>query len=272
MEIFEVDDYRTYIGFRAETSLPRRGALSRMAAAAGCHLSYLSQVMAGTTNLTADQASGLAHHWGLGSDETEILLTLVHAERASTPRLRAFYAKKIDALRKVRAVLSQRLANDEPETATPTSVLFYSDAIYGVIHLALTLPDCRTLEKLSAKLGLSEKRLKGILAQLQAWGLVAEDPRTPGAYHATKRSLHLPAESPLCAVNHHNWRMKAVEDSRTMTEDHLHYTALHTLSREDARRLRSLVLDFLEETRRIVGPSPEEEMVCLLVDYFRPFS
>jgi hypothetical protein len=41
-----------------------------------------------------------------------------------------------------------------------------------------------------------------------------------------------------------------------------------TLSTEDALKIRALLADLVEQTDKIVGPSPSEKLYCMCLDWF----
>jgi len=53
------------------------------------------------------------------------------------------------------------------------------------------------------------------------------------------------------------------------SDEDLFYSGPICLSEADAERLKELLLKFLEESERIIGPSPEETVFCLGMDFFR---
>jgi hypothetical protein len=43
---------------------------------------------------------------------------------------------------------------------------------------------------------------------------------------------------------------------------------VYSLSRADLQRLRAMVMSFVDDSRRLVAPSREEEVAALLIDVF----
>jgi hypothetical protein len=71
MEIFGFNDYRSYLSHRlANDDEGRyRGYHKKLADAARCQSSHLSQVLASNANLTLEQAMGLASFWNMNAQE-----------------------------------------------------------------------------------------------------------------------------------------------------------------------------------------------------------
>ena len=49
----------------------------------------------------------------------------------------------------------------------------------------------------------------------------------------------------------------------------LHYTAAHSMSQRDAAMILEVLLAAIRATRDAVAPSPEEDTVVVLVDFYR---
>jgi hypothetical protein len=79
------------------------------------------------------------------------------------------------------------------------------------------------------------------------------------------------------STKHSRWSEWALEfnsllaklDAQDFANSSLHYTGVHTVSRTDDERLKSVLLDCLAEFNRISGPSEPEEGVAFTFDYFK---
>jgi hypothetical protein len=69
-------------------------------------------------------------------------------------------------------------------------------------------------------------------------------------------------------MHHANWRQRALLKTQIPQSETIHYTALHTLSRKDIVKLKTLANQFIQESRDLVRPSKEEELVCITLDLF----
>ena len=102
------EDYRDCLRTTVQ-SQGRRGFKSKLAAAAGCQLSHLSQVLSGHVNLTEDQAFGIASHLSFDPVESEYFLLMVRAARAGAKGYREHLLKKARLLRTEHKQLHRRL-------------------------------------------------------------------------------------------------------------------------------------------------------------------
>ena len=106
----------------------------------------------------------------------------------------------------------------------------------------------------------------GHLHQLSEFGIVR---REGSKWTYGTGDIHAPKNSLAIGNHHNNWRQRAVVDALLPDRDGLHFTAVYSISSVDFQRLKDSVLALVEESRRVVGPSKEEELVCLSCDLFR---
>lgn len=242
-----------------------RGYQRRLAEAAGCHTSFLSQILHSHVQLTLDQAACLAKFWDMSDDETEYLLALVSLERSGSDPLRSVLNRKLNALREHHQILANRL-RAERTVSSEHRAKYYSAWYYAATHVLLTIPAYRTSEAVARRLGLAPVRAREILEELEEMKLAAREPL--GTWSSIESDIHIPASSPLSIANHCNWRLLAAKSMQDDPKEGLHYTAVHSLSRRDLGILRELLLETIQRARDLVGPSPEEELVSLQIDLF----
>lgn len=269
MRVFEFDDYRGYlkavIGDRKARGRDGRGLQTRLAEAAGCSASFLSQALGGTVQLTPEHAHGIARALGLADNETEHLLLLVRRERAAGATYRAYLDAQIRASREREADLATRLPASRLQDPAHEA-LYYSSWVPAAIHIALSVPTLRTPAALAERFGLTRARVEETLASLESMGLA----RAEGArWRLTDRFLHLSRHSPAARANHAAWRLKAMENIQRGFDTPIQYSSVFSIARDDIPRLEELVRRFIEESRALVAASPEEEVACFLMDLFR---
>ena len=265
MNVFRHLDYKHVLKDYLKENADVFGCKSRLAEAAGCQKSFLSQVLGGPVHLTPDHASGLADYWKLSGAEREYFMELVQLGRAGTKSLREYSRKRIDQLRRDQENLSKRIKQKQ-EIPEAHASIYYSAWHFSAVHILLTIPAFRTAEKIAARLALSVEFANEILSTLESIGLAT---RLKGEWQATSSVIHLAKDSFLTGLNHGNWRNKATANAFLRRESDLHYTVVASVSRDDYERLKEMVLQFVDETRKVMGPSKEEELVTLNCDLFR---
>lgn len=265
MTLFEEADYKKVLLIKIEENSAVRGYKTQLAHAAGCQKSFLSQVLYSHIHLTPDHALGIANFWKLSADERDYFLELVQRDRASSPALRGLAEARIREIRRRNQDLATRFQKTKP-LEEAQQALYYSSWHWSAIHILLTVPNFRTAAAIARRLQLSEDFVVRCLENLKAMELIEQ---RGNEWQVTQNDIHLPQDSPLTAMNHSNWRNRAVADSQMRLPDSLHYTALHSLSRKDFEALKSMLMSFLDQSRKIVRESAEEELVCFCLDWFR---
>lgn len=267
MRVYDAKDYKHYLRQTIAANKATRGYQARLAEAAGCQKTYLSQVIHTAVHLTPDHGIGLCNFWRLGPDETSFFLDLVHLERSATKELRSYLSARLDRARAGAATLTRELK--KPALEGEGARLAYYGAWYlSAIHVLVSIPDEAggwTAVRIATRLRLPEPLVKDSLTRLEEMGMVA---RSGSGWTSVQRDIHLPGESALTALNHFNWRHRALTRLQEGGSNGLHYTAVHTLSRDDITRVRDCIRQCIMDTRAIVAPSPEEELVAFTCDFF----
>jgi Domain of unknown function (DUF4423) len=263
--VFEFRDYRKYLAARADAA-EERGVISRLAEAAQCQPSHMSRVLSLQLHLTPDQAFRVAEFWRLDEDERTYFLKLVEYDRSGDHRYRAHLAQELADLKTRQEDLAARL--DRPKIGSAEQEMkYYSSWHWSAVHVITSIPRFQTPAAIATRLGLPEPVVLQTLKTLETFGLVT---------HARDRWIfvpahhHLPKTSPLNAGQHANWRSRAVLDSQNPASDGVHYTVVQSVSKADFEKIKQLVLDTIDQYARVAGPSKEEELVTLAVDFFRP--
>lgn len=265
MDVFQFNDYKECIRSFVDFHKAQRGYQSLLAEAAGCQRAFISQALNSHVHLTPDHAVGLCQFWRLSDLETDFFMELVAYARAGTEAMRALSKRRLTNLRMRHADLGKKFSKASAQ-ATTVHASYYSSWHYSAIHVLCSIPGYQTEDAISEKLGIPRLKTVRILSELQEMGVISKGPS--GRWCPLKNDLFLGRDSVMTFNNHWNWRQKAIEDIQMGTEDSIHYTSLHALSRNDILEFKSLLINFISTTRELVAPSPEEEMVCITCDLF----
>jgi uncharacterized protein (TIGR02147 family) len=267
-EIYEFFEYREFLKSRLyRGNRAQRGSLSALAGAVPCQVSYLSRVMSGAADFSAEQAESAARFLGLTSDETFYLLLLVQWARAGTASLKAQWRKRIAVAQEERVNLQKRVGV-KSVIGPEDQAVYYSHWYYAAAHVMSGIPLLQTKEAMGRALGLPPSRLAEILKFLVSTGLLREE--ADGRFVTGVGKIHLRRDSPMILRHHANWRTQAMRSMERNPEQGVHYSVLINTSREDADRLRAMIAQFIEEFMQVVHPSPDEEMSCFALDFFKP--
>lgn len=266
VSIFQFSDYRGFLKKRFD-EMPKKGygQASKLATAIGVHTTLISQVLSGIKTFTLEQASLVAEFFGLNDLETEYFLLLVQLDRAGNESLKKNLKKQIDNLKARSSELVNRMRSDKKLSEEERAV-FYSDWIYSAVRQLTAIKEFHNLDAIAAYLNLSTKRTKEIIDFLLATGLCQQEKNrlVVGPSHT-----HLESSSPWVRTHHMNWRQRALQELNREEKAKIHYTGPMTLSKEDALVVREMIAKFLEEIKKVVDPSPSEELRCLNIDWFK---
>jgi uncharacterized protein (TIGR02147 family) len=261
--LFTAVDYKNFLrGTIALQPAGGRGVRKRLADQLGCQMGYISQVLSGPSHLSPEQAEAAARFFHLTPKETEYFLLLVAQNRAGTASLKIVYEGQLKQRRREARQLKSRLEIDGPRADYQQT--YYGSWHYAAVHLALDVPELRSPASLSARLGISHRKLRAVLQFLVEHGLVQ---KVGGEFRAAITALHLDGKSPFIARHHANWRLQAIQ---AMEQDltGLHYSGLVSASRKDLARIREKLSKCLEECIAIVRGSPPERLAALNMDLF----
>lgn len=265
VSVYSFDDYRKFIEASVKDRKTPWGIWSQIAKAAGCQSAYLTQSMKGRAELTADHIIGIAEYFELSSDETQFLILILDYSRAATKKLKDFLQLKIEKIRKDQNDLSKRMNSPRLDVGEKET-LYYSNWFWSAIHVLLSVPHFKTTQKISERLGLPLEQTKFCLTQMKSYGLVKQE---RDHWLLSTGDIHIPKNSPLIGMHHQNWRTRAIMDSTNPLSDGLHFTGVHSMSLIDASRIKNLFLDLLDKNKKIIGPSPEEDVFCINIDFFK---
>jgi hypothetical protein len=235
-----------------------------MARHCGIHASVLSLVFQKKRELTLEQAAALADYFGLNEAESQYLLLLVQLERAGNEPLRKLLRKQKETLLASRNQVVKRVKSSRKLTEEEKAI-YYSSWLYSAVRILSALPGLSAKEPLRKKLGLGREPFQQIVDFLVRQGLCAEE---GGRLRPLAHSTHLDGASPLVSRHHGNWRVKAMEKHPSLDQEReLAFTSPMALSRADALKVRSLLLDAIEGVCRIADPSPSETAYFLNLDW-----
>lgn len=266
MRITDFSDYRDFVT-NTVRALPKggRGEFLKIAKHLGIHTSTLSQVLSGLKHLTLDQACSLSHYFGMNELETQYLLHLVEYDRAGTERLRATLTKQMARIKEQSRDLSSVLLSKRTLSGEEKAI-FYSNWFYPGIWALTSIPGYQTRESIARYFGLPKLLVNQVVSFLLSTGLCTEEnyALAPGTTY-----VHLEADSPLIGRHHASWRQKAIERHPVLSESEIAYSSPMSLSREDADRIRKLIVGWVEQVNKIRDPSPCEVLCFLNIDWIR---
>jgi uncharacterized protein (TIGR02147 family) len=262
---FEFAEYKSFVLSRIE-AYPQggRGVRARIAEAMGCQVAYVSHVLAADRHFSPEQAEALARFFALRVDEAEYFVLLVERARAGTPQLRQMIERQLERRREEYGELRARVQLRGRITPADQAT-YYSSWHYQAIRMLLTVPGHGTVARISERLGIPAERVTEVLTFLLEKGWVSE---TAQGYAATDVQVHLGGDSPLISKLHANWRIHSLTQLDRRNPEDLRYSGVVALSHGDFARVRELWVKTLLRSHKVVGPSREERVCAMALDFY----
>ena len=267
LRIFDFEDYKAYLKARVSAAKKDKhtGYSAALAAAIGAPAPFVSQVLHTHVHLTLDHGIRAALFWSFTSLEREYFLALVSHARAGSAELREYLEGRLGVFRDQASRLDKRF-QQEKISSEEAQWAYYANWTIQAIHMALTVPALQTPTAVAARMHLPEAEVLLALEQLEKLGLAAKQ---GGRWNASHTIVHLPKNSPASRMNHCLWRQRATQSILgSGSREQLNYTGVYTLSRADFAKVRDLLVEALEKSHKVVGPSPAEELACVALDWF----
>ncbi|RZA00263.1 MAG: DUF4423 domain-containing protein [Proteobacteria bacterium] len=265
MFVYFSDNYRDVLDRYIAVNKKSRGYKSRLAEAAGCHSSYVSQVLSRAVDLTLEQAMNLASFWRFDEEETDYFLDLLLRDRAGSEKLREFYEVRLKRAREVHDLERATSARERELPADAQTIFFASWYFAAVRALALT-PEYSSEERMASRLRLPLALVQEVMRQLEEMNLIA---RQVNRWVAEGEPFHLARSAPLHATNHGNWRQRAINNIQNRDPEALHLLHVTPLRRSDIPKIKAKLVECFEEIRQLTDGSPPEDGLALTLDFFR---
>jgi uncharacterized protein (TIGR02147 family) len=262
--VFEFTQYKDYLVERLGGIGKRKGLRLAIARALQCQPTFVSQVLNGHAHFSLEQAEKISRFFGHSEDEQEYFFLLIQKERSGTAELKRYHAQKIAQLLGKRQILTHRLGKDAVLSRDEQSI-YYSSWHYAAIHIAVTIPALRSREALADFFRVPQGKVGEILDYLTSTRLIV---RAADGYNIGLAKIRLGNDSHNILRHHSNWRTQVLDALDREGPADLHYSAVISLSKADATRIKDAILDQLKKNLKITDASAEEELFCYCVDFF----
>lgn len=264
MNVFEFKDYREFLKNRVQECSEKRGYLAKIAEAAGCQRSYLTLVLKKEANFTPEHAFGLTQFWEFSEDQATYFMDLVSYERCSSAPMKKHLEQRMERQRREQADFNKRYKSKAIPSIEKESI-YYSHWYFSAVHVCLSIPGLDTAEAIAKRLDLPINLIQEVLQSLREIDLIQMH---GGKWRPFGGPIHLPQQSVFNSINHDNWRTKAIADTQRAANRNVHYTAVQSLSRSDFEKIHSMLLKFIDQQRKTVAASVEEELAVFCCDWF----
>ncbi len=264
--LFDFENYQAFLILQLGSKSSRSGLKTKLAEVLNMKTSYLSRILNGDSDLTLEQAHQTSQFFSLNSLEQEYFLALVSLKRAGSFELKQFYQQSLDRIKKESQKIEKRIHKPEA-LSEKDSLRYYSRWIYLAVHVAVSIPAFKSLRSIANKFSLNIEETQEILDFLVNTNIISYDTKTR-LYNVGPTYTHVGQHSDLVYHHHYNWRIKALEKIAQKDSSALHYSALFSLSKEDALKLKNNFLELVKNHVEILKPSKEEVLYCQVIDFF----
>lgn len=142
---------------------------------------------------------------------------------------------------------------------------YYSAWQFGAVHVALSISELNTAEKISKFLNIPIDNVRTTLDFLSRIGLAVYNGRN---YTIGSKHIHLGADSAHAKNHHTNWRVKTLQILDQNLKNNFHYSSAVTLSRKDVTAIKEVLIQALKSANKIIQTSKEEEIYSLNFDFY----
>ncbi len=142
---------------------------------------------------------------------------------------------------------------------------YYSSWIYSAIHILVLIPEMNSAQVIAEKLSLPISKVQEVLEFLLLNGLIQYK---DNLFKSGKARIHLGRQSPMISIHHTNWRMRAINAFDKNSKQDLFFSGPICISRKDAEKIRSTLLNLNDEVEPIIQQSKDEVVYCLFYDFF----
>lgn len=264
--LFECEDYRDFLYIQFGGRGARSGLKTKLAVELEIKTSYLSRILGGHSELTPEQAYKTCEFFALNKIEQEYFISLVQLARAGTFDLKNFYKSQLEKIKKESQKVEKRI-NVPRVLSEKDQLKYYSRWIYLAVHVAVSIPEFKSLKEIALKFGLSTVEAQEVLDFLTQSNIIFYDDLTR-KYSVGSTYTHLGQDSDLLFQHHYNWRLKSLQKISEKDKNALHYSGVFSLSKEDALKLKNNFLELLKGHIEIMKPSKEEVLYCQIIDFF----
>lgn len=265
MRIWESTDYRDYLVAKLGPEGSRTGLRKKLAAFIPVHTTFVSQVLKKKAEFSLEQAEAINQFLNHSDEEGEYFILLLLKDRAGTAPLKKRFETKIQEMRDDRLNIKARLEVDA-QISREDRERFYSNSIYGSIHVLCSIPDFQSTEALAEALKLPRSKIQEIVDFLLRLQVLIEE---EGRLKAGPQHIHLGNESELILKHHGNWRLHTLQRLQFLDKEDLHYSASMSLSVEDAFRVKESILSNLKANMNIIEKSKEEVAYVMSLDFYK---
>lgn len=258
MQIYAETSYKNIIRQAVETKRAVVGVehFSYQGLASACHVqkTYLSRVLNGEGQLSADQLFLGLSYLEFDADEQRYILLLHQWERSEVPSRRKILEDELKQIRFAQTKTERHLQTSSSLSEKKDATMYYLNVNAQLVHMFLTIPHYAEAPSSIAKaLGLSDEAMTKILRLLSQLGIISYKNHK---IVVESDSLHLPKDAPLASSYRTMMRLKALERMQNESTNEQYGYSLFFSADEDARAaVQGLFFEFLKKAEKVIRPA-----------------
>ncbi len=258
------DIVNTCLGYRSQRR--PRGAIKHLSERLRCHSTFISQVLKGNAEFSAEQGLEICEHFQFSRLQQDFFLHLLARDRAGTLSLKKYYQNKLDLLIEESRDLKPK-ASQENYTLGSFESEYFGNWVYQAVHACTQIEKLQTANAISNELSLAVSETSAVMNRLEVMGLIKAD---RGQWHSTQHSLHLSKDSPYIRYMRMTWKAKQLSDLQNSSHvEGTRYNGVITVAEEDYQAVRAVLVKALSEIRIIVMASKPENVYLLSMDCYK---
>ena len=269
MDIFEFSDYRAYLVSRVGGQGSRTGVRQQMAKFLRVHSTFVSHVLGGKADFSAEQIEDLNEFLGHTAAEADFMHILVAYERAGSQKLKQRLLKQLKSFVESQNALSKQIKGED--ISDDLSRTYYSKIVYPLVHMAAPL---QKYQNQPVELALATQSTPGQIREalefLVKTGLLTkhqEGERT--LYRLGKQHVHIPRGASWFKDNHINYRLFALHQFSRSEDSDLHFSSAFTATLDDFEKIKEIQKKALKKQSEIISASKEEDLFIFNFDLLK---
>lgn len=266
ISVFDFKDYKLFLkAIESERAPVQRGFRSRLSEILNCQNAYISQILNTHSHFSLEQGFKISEFLKLSSPETKYFLLLIERARAGTKELAQYFLKDIESMRETHLNIKERVP-EAKALSLEDRTTYYSNSIYSTIHIITTIPEFRTAESIATALKTPVGEVKEVILFLLSCGLLEEK---KGQLIPGTTQIHLSQDSAHIRQHHTNWRLTSINHLSAKHDGSVRYSTVSSLSLDDAEKLKTRLVEVIQEYVKTVSPSKEETLYNFNLDFYK---
>jgi plasmid maintenance system antidote protein VapI len=248
---------------------PRFG-FHKLAEAARIQKPYMSKVMGGKANLSADQIYSIGTYLELTKEEQQYLQLCLEAARTGIASRKQELLERMEEIANQHRDSSEHLSSKIIETEDTTSPMadYYLDPMVQIVHVALAIPRySKSPMTLAQDLGIPGPHMHSIVTILERTSLVVRE-----GYALIPRdlNLHLPKSSPLYRAWRNQLKLLSLQklNAQEVDEGTYSFSTVFTCTETTRKKIHAQFLEFLKSCETSVKDAAPKRLYQMSFDLF----